>query len=278
MLPHHRVHARMVASVSPNMTICSRIIRVAKIVWEHGIGATTSGPIISERSKFPTIGSNGSKYSNSGWALTLALVHVFHHLALLFAFFCKHQLALQVSYLLATLRMVIWVVVSCERSVIIVGEAMLVEELIGYCVGSRVAVRLNFVTGEKITIALSKTTDLATMALSSTRSTTSATTSPSPGQIIQPQNQLIITKLTEHNYLKWKQQVLSAVRGYGLEGFLNSETTPPKKFITSPDTQCNVINPEYATFQRQDQLLVSWLLSSLFDSILVLMAKTRIKR
>ncbi|KAK6137015.1 hypothetical protein DH2020_029240 [Rehmannia glutinosa] len=111
------------------------------------------------------------------------------------------------------------------------------------------------------------------MALSSTGSTTSATTSPSPGQIIQPQNQLIITKLTEHNYLIWKQQVLSTVRGYGLEGFLNSETTPPRKFITSPDTQCNVINPEYATFQRQDQLLVSWLLSSLSDSILVLMAR-----
>ncbi|KAK6142980.1 hypothetical protein DH2020_023328 [Rehmannia glutinosa] len=109
------------------------------------------------------------------------------------------------------------------------------------------------------------------MALSPPGSNTSTTISSPPVQIIQPQSQLIVTKLTEHNYLICKQQVLSAVRRYGIEGYLTGDITPPRKFVTSPDTSRSVPNPEYATFQRQDQLLVSWLLSSLYDSILVLM-------
>ncbi|KAK6126705.1 hypothetical protein DH2020_039551 [Rehmannia glutinosa] len=109
------------------------------------------------------------------------------------------------------------------------------------------------------------------MALTPPGSTISTTSSPSPVQLIQPQSQLIVTKLTESNYLIWKQKIISAVRGYGLEGYLNGEITPPRKFITSRETPRNIVNPEYATFQRHDQLLMSWLLSSLSDNILVLM-------
>ncbi|KAK6131838.1 hypothetical protein DH2020_034412 [Rehmannia glutinosa] len=107
------------------------------------------------------------------------------------------------------------------------------------------------------------------MALSPPGSNTSTTTSSPPVQIIQPQSQLIVTKLTEHNYLIRKQQVLYAVRGYGIEEYLTGDITPPRKFVTSLDTSRSVSNPEYATFQRQDELLVSWLLSSLSDNILV---------
>ncbi|KAK6159085.1 hypothetical protein DH2020_006399 [Rehmannia glutinosa] len=41
--------------------------------------------------------------------------------------------------------------------------------------------------------------------------------------VAQPQSQLVRIKLTESNYLLWKQQILAAVTGYGLEDFLIGE-------------------------------------------------------
>ncbi|KAJ9679159.1 hypothetical protein PVL29_021170 [Vitis rotundifolia] len=53
--------------------------------------------------------------------------------------------------------------------------------------------------------------------------------------IISLSSQLVMVKLTDENFLIWKQQSL---------------------------------NLEYVTWQRQNQLLVSWLLSSMSESIL----------
>ncbi|KAK6144515.1 hypothetical protein DH2020_021335 [Rehmannia glutinosa] len=62
-------------------------------------------------------------------------------------------------------------------------------------------------------------------------------------QVVQPQGQLITVKLNDTNFLVWKQQILAAAKGYGLEA--------------------------YTTWMRQDQLLASWLLSSLSENILI---------
>ncbi|KAK6153714.1 hypothetical protein DH2020_013353 [Rehmannia glutinosa] len=87
-------------------------------------------------------------------------------------------------------------------------------------------------------------------------------------QVIQLQSQLISTKLSDSNYLVWRQQVLTAIRGYGLLGYINGTVAMPPEY-TPGTSGNNVLNPAYSTWTRQDQLLASWLLSSLSDSILI---------
>ncbi|CAA0825571.1 Unknown protein [Striga hermonthica] len=86
---------------------------------------------------------------------------------------------------------------------------------------------------------------------------------------IQLHNQLISTKLTDENHLIWRQQVLTTVRGHGLEGFLDGSSLPPTRFIPGAEEDLLQVNPEYTSWERQDQLLASWLLSSLSESILI---------
>lgn len=80
-----------------------------------------------------------------------------------------------------------------------------------------------------------------------------------------PSHQAISIKLTESNYLLWKQQVLASMRGYGLESFLTGEKECPPKY-TSDSTE---INPDFLSWNKQDQLIVSWLLASLTEEILI---------
>lgn len=90
-------------------------------------------------------------------------------------------------------------------------------------------------------------------------------------QFIQPQNQLVSIRLNENNYLIWKQQVLTAIKGYGLEKFLSNEGFLPEEFIVDDQSQQQIQNPEFLAWQRQDQLVASWILSSLSENILVMM-------
>lgn len=94
---------------------------------------------------------------------------------------------------------------------------------------------------------------------------------PPHTQVIQPQIQLITVKLNDDNYLVWRQQVLTTIRGYGLEGFLDGSSIAPDRFIPAGEPGLLRVNPEYTAWQRQDQLLASWILSSLSESILVSM-------
>ncbi|KAK6133209.1 hypothetical protein DH2020_033045 [Rehmannia glutinosa] len=87
-------------------------------------------------------------------------------------------------------------------------------------------------------------------------------------QIIHPQCQLITTKLTEINYLVWKHQILAAIRGYGLEEYLTGGCKVPEQFLEGTSKE-PVLNPEFTNWRKQDQLVASWLLSSLSENILV---------
>lgn len=77
--------------------------------------------------------------------------------------------------------------------------------------------------------------------------------------IINPQTQLITVTLDENNFLLWKFQVETAIKGYGLEKFINSSTTIPQQLITNVEGQL-VANPEFITYHRQDSLLCAWLI------------------
>ena len=87
-------------------------------------------------------------------------------------------------------------------------------------------------------------------------------------------NQLTL-RLDRTNYNYWRAQVLPAVRAHNLEGFLLGSTQPPAQFIDIPVSNLSgnqsvtrTLNPDYVLWNRQDQYLVSWLLSSLSESML----------
>ncbi|CAA0829121.1 Unknown protein [Striga hermonthica] len=109
--------------------------------------------------------------------------------------------------------------------------------------------------------------------MSSSRSSESNvnTMATNPTPFIHPQHQLISIKLTDSNYLLWRQQTYSAIVGYGLESFIAADSTPPPRFLSSGSTDAPSLNPEFATWVRQDQLLMSWLLSSLSENLLIMM-------
>lgn len=80
-------------------------------------------------------------------------------------------------------------------------------------------------------------------------------------------NKLVTVKLDDSNYLIWKHQVLTAIRGYGLEDYLTGSSAVPTQFINGESGEI-LHNPEYVTQQRQYQLLTSWRLSSINPDLL----------
>lgn len=109
------------------------------------------------------------------------------------------------------------------------------------------------------------------MAESSNGSNNSGSSSSSQNTIVFLQNNPIGTKLKETNYLIWRQQVWATVKGYGLEGYLTGSKEPPQMWITEKEgtTVERTINPDFTTWERQDQLLSAWLQSSLAEGIMV---------
>ena len=80
-------------------------------------------------------------------------------------------------------------------------------------------------------------------------------------------------RLDRTNYNFWIAQVLPSVRAYNLEGFLLGSIQPPTQFIDIPESNGSqsltcTLNPNYIIWNRQDQYLVSWLLSSMSKSML----------
>ncbi|GAV71752.1 UBN2_3 domain-containing protein [Cephalotus follicularis] len=68
--------------------------------------------------------------------------------------------------------------------------------------------------------------------------------------------------LTSTNYLIWRFQLLALLRGYDLLSFVDGTTQPPMKTLDDGS-----MNPVYTAWYKQDQLLLSWLFSSLTKSI-----------
>lgn len=76
-----------------------------------------------------------------------------------------------------------------------------------------------------------------------------------------------VVKLDEGSFLQWKQQVRFIVNGYNLFGFLDGSIAVPPRFVEAPDGAL-VVNPVASVYQQQDNLLTSWLLSTISSSIL----------
>jgi hypothetical protein len=97
------------------------------------------------------------------------------------------------------------------------------------------------------------------------------TSSSSPTPVSSALGQAVSEKLSRENYILWKAQVLAAVRGARLSGFLDGTTPAPSETIQVqlPDkTLKTEDNPAYAAWYAQDQQLLSFLLNSVTKEIL----------
>lgn len=80
-----------------------------------------------------------------------------------------------------------------------------------------------------------------------------------------PQHEVV--KLDAETFIQWQQQVRLILRGYGLLDFLDGTLLAPPQFIPSSDGAL-VSNLVASIFEQQDNLLTSWLLSTISSSFL----------
>jgi hypothetical protein len=64
-------------------------------------------------------------------------------------------------------------------------------------------------------------------------------------------------KLSRSNHVLWKAQVLAAIKGAQLDGFIESTAAAPDRFLppkdNAKDGDPQVANPEYASWVAKDQ-------------------------
>lgn len=74
--------------------------------------------------------------------------------------------------------------------------------------------------------------------------------------------QPLVVKLTDNNFLLWKNQLLNVVLANGLSGFLDGSIPAPPKFLDLNNTQSN---PNYLGWERYNCFIMCWFYSSLFE-------------
>lgn len=64
---------------------------------------------------------------------------------------------------------------------------------------------------------------------------------------------------------------MATIRGKKLQEYLIEEFAIPPKVASEVDRVSGKLSNAFCTWEQQDQLLFSWLLSSMFDSMLIMM-------
>lgn len=77
-------------------------------------------------------------------------------------------------------------------------------------------------------------------------------------------------ELTPLNYLAWKMQFVPLLNYHNLIGLIDGTSPASHKEILNPATSQMKPNPTHLIWLKQDQTLLPWLLSSLFESIISL--------
>jgi histone deacetylase 1/2 len=77
----------------------------------------------------------------------------------------------------------------------------------------------------------------------------------------------ISEKLSENNFHLWRQQVEPYINAHNLIDFVVCTRVPPQ-FVDDEARRTGTVNPEYTIWRNRDQLLLSWLQSTLTGEIL----------
>jgi hypothetical protein len=79
-------------------------------------------------------------------------------------------------------------------------------------------------------------------------------------------------KLNHDNFLLWKAQLIPYFKGRDLFGYLDGSNPKPTKLISVTHPESSVVserlNPTYSHWIRQDNLILSTLMTSLSEPIL----------
>ena len=101
----------------------------------------------------------------------------------------------------------------------------------------------------------------------STVSYSSSSSFPSPHFFTTP----ISLKLSEENFLLWKQQVLATTDGLLLSHFLDGSRVPSSVLPPTAEGSSPCVNPDITRYKKQDSLLVAWMLASMTTPFLTKM-------
>ncbi|KAG8492112.1 hypothetical protein CXB51_015664 [Gossypium anomalum] len=101
-----------------------------------------------------------------------------------------------------------------------------------------------------------------------------ATTHSADSDSVEPTGSVFLSHRVVTSFPQYEQQIRLILRGYGLLGFLDGTLTAPPRFVQSPDGAL-VTNPSASIFDQQDNLLTSWLLSTISSSFLSLFTDVR---
>ncbi|KAF3785672.1 hypothetical protein EJ110_NYTH26359 [Nymphaea thermarum] len=74
-------------------------------------------------------------------------------------------------------------------------------------------------------------------------------------------------KLSSDNYLLWESQFIPMLKSYNMMGYIDRSFKCPNQFLPSEDGKWNVLNPAFLEWHRGDQLLLSWIISSLSEVV-----------
>uniref|UniRef100_A0A2N9E542 Retrotransposon Copia-like N-terminal domain-containing protein n=1 Tax=Fagus sylvatica TaxID=28930 RepID=A0A2N9E542_FAGSY len=121
--------------------------------------------------------------------------------------------------------------------------------------------------------------------MSSSSSSSSSSSISIPSQTssthsLSPLHHLITIKLTRDNYLLWKAQIVPYLKGQHLFSFIDGSQSSPPQFLplTSNENSQPSLNPDFLTWQTQDQMILSAFISSLSENILAYVVKCSTSR
>lgn len=90
------------------------------------------------------------------------------------------------------------------------------------------------------------------------------TTSAAPSHI---QQTFAIKLQNKDNYAAWKQQFTPLLNIYNLTNLINGKELAPSPTIVDPATSITLPNPDYSLWFQKDQIVLSWLLSSITENV-----------
>lgn len=85
--------------------------------------------------------------------------------------------------------------------------------------------------------------------------------------ITLPNFHSISIRLDRTNYAFWRAQILSTIRAHNFDDLVDKYHTPPPQYLPSSSGDC-ITNPNFLNWIRRDQYLVSWMLSSIGETML----------
>ncbi|KAB2608320.1 hypothetical protein D8674_011488 [Pyrus ussuriensis x Pyrus communis] len=95
----------------------------------------------------------------------------------------------------------------------------------------------------------------------------SSGSSSTPSIAIQNIGSMVPIKLTTSNYLTWSALFAPIFSRYNLTGILDGSVPPPSQFISDAAGN-SVLNPAYVSWFENDQNILIWINSTLFESII----------